>query len=105
MSPAEVLNKRKETLRDSIDMLPAPKPVQYSEARSAAPEAVQEVMLSSGRVPQSPTVAKPGKLELSYEPSQVLMSEDSLRAEELPDSQAPLISPPAKPSVLQLADS
>jgi hypothetical protein len=63
---------------------------------------LQEEVLVSSRAPLSPSLAQPGKLELSSEVSQVLMSPDSLRAEELPRDQGVPVSPPGKPGLLQL---
>lgn len=100
LSP-EVLNKRKEQLRDSLEALPRSKP-QYTTS-PAGPEVLQEEVLSSARAPLSPSVAQPGKLELSSEASRVLMSPDSLRLEELPSEQRVPVSPPGKPGLLQLA--
>lgn len=102
LSPAEVLNKRKELVRDSLEALPLPKPSHCIEATSAGPEVLQEEVLVSSRAPLSPSLAQPGKLELSSEVSQVLMSPDSLRAEELPRDQGVPESPPGKPGLLQL---
>jgi len=101
LSP-EVLNKRKEQVRDSLEVLHPPKPL-YTEASPAGPEVLQEEVLSSARAPLSPSVAQPGKLELSSEASRVLMSSDSLQAEELPSEQRAPGSPPGKPGLLQLA--
>ena len=103
LSPAEVLNKRKELVRDSLEALSLPKSSQCLEATSAGPEVLQEEVLVSSRAPLSPSLAQPGKLELSSEVSQVLMSPDSLRAEELPSDQGVPVSPPSKPGLLQLA--